>query len=849
MHMIPNLARSNSARIVLCVLMGISQFGCQLDPYEKLGLRPPTKPQPIESRHVNYECVPVNPSYVPVSHPYAEDPRVPLDPNIAPKIELSLYGAVKTAMENSPVIRASSLTETFSRVDGIRTLDTSYDQIISREEIQVALSRFDTQFEAAMFWNKEDVPPGTSFGGIGNRPPMSDRAAFEAELSQLLKTGARVRANFATDYFFIPPPLPGPNPNPQYFSTLQFGIAQPLLRGSGVETVMAPIGIAQAQASQSVWDFKQDVLAMVRSVEQAYWGLYAAQQNLKAIDTALPLYHNVIRVQQERSNVGTGDQSELAQARADLLALQRQRLATLSAIAEQELVLRRLIGMPPKDGNILILTDEPIRAPLVPDYQWTVATALQQRPDILRQRLAVHIANLDALLARDAYRPRLDLEANYGYNGLGDEINDSLDVLFGNRYNDWEVGLTFEMPLQRTAERANLRRSRFEIARETALLEDTSDRAVTEVADALRRMHWLSREYEVSALEVEAIEVWQTGAKARFENPTKDLTLVLALDLYLRNLRSYVDSSIAANETLAGYNNAMARLYEVTGTLLDQRGVIVMGDQSQRAMEKLGPAIDPEQVEPPAALNSGDPRLPDSPDDEDQGRAPIILDYRFSQVRFWTGGGTSSSGLLESSPTVGLTEELSFPHPDDLEARSQPRSPITTAQQLPVQLPSPFTRTTQSAPRATHPSSTLSASKPMEALPQPVSVKPASTQSLGQVVEPASVSANHAVTAPVGPRYATRLSPVRAQWVAERRVEQWAEPKPTGAAPATRVGQQSPVEPVAEPPAATPWIKFRAVPAGNSTSEVPSPEAPIVGRFKIGNGYRTSQTSVLRANW
>ena len=64
------------------------------------------------------------------------------------------------------------------------------------------------------------------------------------------------------------PPQIQPDINPQYQPELEVFYDQPLLRGFGKEVNLAPIAVARVASQQSAWEFKQSMLAMVRSVEQ-----------------------------------------------------------------------------------------------------------------------------------------------------------------------------------------------------------------------------------------------------------------------------------------------------------------------------------------------------------------------------------------------------------------------------------------------------------------------------------------------------------------------------------------------------------------------------------------------------
>ena len=480
---------------------------------------------------------------------------------------------------------------------------TTYDPQIADALAAAEWGIFDPLWTVAMQWDRIDIPPGTSFSGIGNRPPELDTADFYTSLEQLLPGGTRLRADYVTDYLFNPANPPTLDPNPQYFSYTQFGLSQPIMQGFGVNVTMAPIRIAAAEAEQTDWQFKQEMLALVRSIETTFWTLYAEQRNLRALDEALPLFREIVRVRQEQARGEAGTETEAARALSEMLLYEQRRLDALSNIAEQQLVLRDLMGLPPNDGRYLALVALPISSPPFQTVGDAIMTAVNQRPDVLRQRLAVYVAQQERVIGRDALRPQLDFNAFWRINGLGEDLPESWDVLGQNDYHDWQLGVLLQVPLGRRQARANLRAAELTIQKERALLEQTAHQASFEVADAYRRIIWLNQQNRVSAQRVEALIQWRQGARAHFENPPPGISTVFALEMYLNNLRDFVEASIKSNAILADYNSALARLEEVKGTLLEARLVEVAGDPTDEVPEELPvPAIQvPEWMTPPPA--------------------------------------------------------------------------------------------------------------------------------------------------------------------------------------------------------------------------------------------------------
>lgn len=521
------------------------------------------------------------------------------DPTSAERWTLTIHDAVQIALSNSEAIRNLGLQQAQSSdIDKIRSVITRYDVPAAAALASAEWGIFDPVLTTSMEWYKQDIPPGTSFAGIGARPPRLDTAEFDTTITQLLPSGGQFSAEYVTDYLLNPDHPINLDPNPQYFTYSQFGFSQPLCQGRGPDVTMASIRIAAAKAEQTDWRFKQEVLALARSVQTSYWSLYSQQQNLKMIDEVLPMFREIVRIREQQSQASAGTEAEVAQARSNTLLYEQRRLETLSLIAEQQLVLRNLMGLSLNDSRYMVLIAAPAKTPPLETLGAAVDTAINRRPDILRQRLAVYVAQQTTVVAGDKMRPRLDFGAFWRINGLGEDLGSSIEQMDDNRYNDWQMGFAFQMPLGRRQARGELRAAQLTVQKERALLDQAAHQTSYEVADAYRRAIWLSQQQQVADARVVALRQWQVGAKAQFENPPPGMTTTNALQLYLQNLREMMDASTQANAILSDFNSALSRLEEVKGTLLEREMVEVDGDGT----DQLPPGLPVPSLQTPESM-------------------------------------------------------------------------------------------------------------------------------------------------------------------------------------------------------------------------------------------------------
>ncbi len=505
-----------------------------------------------------------------------------LPPSSAPPVwwPLSLDQAVGIAIEHSDVVRVLDGSEVRS------AYASSYDPAIADQNTREALAAFDTSFAAGMYWNRINPPPNAIVEpGLAN-PGRYDAGGLTAGFTKSWLTGAQTRIayNPPTGYLYFP--NGSSSFNPTQSANVELSVRQPLLRGAGAEYNRAPITIAQIRTNQSAWDFKQATMDFVRSVEQAYWELNAAQIALRGVEEQLPLIEEVVRIEEASLTAKRAIPADVAKARVQMHAFRKRRLGMLATIAEKENQLRRLLGIDPNQGGRIVPVTEPCRAPFVINAQATLARAVDHRPDLLRQRLGVRIRELELVMARNSLLPQLDAQALYRMNGVSDQLGDALSMMAANQYGDWQFGATFSMPLGRNAGQANVRAAELQREKDYALLQQNVQGVAYQLANIIQLVESLHAQYTEAESQARQCQEWLRGARVRYQIPMPGGEggnwLLQALDDYLFAMRATAEATAESGELLARYNTQLVLLEEAMGTLLEETGVHLSDDPTQK---------------------------------------------------------------------------------------------------------------------------------------------------------------------------------------------------------------------------------------------------------------------------
>jgi outer membrane protein TolC len=494
--------------------------------------------------------------------------------------------------------------------------------------IEQSLARFDAQWVTSMTWNNTDeLTQGLSSFTNGMTGVM------QSSIVKAMSAGGVVNVTVETDYRNLnqPPATTPAIPNPLYTSRLFIGIEQPLLRDFGTEinqllNRIAPIygtampgtaatafgnkltplnqssslagggnvfteGIVIARMRFDIQraEFERNVNNMVLNVEVAYWKLYQAYGQLYSYEELLRLAHRAYMIYHDKWKSGIQDagMKTYAPIKAKYAELRGSRLTALGAVLEAERSLRGIIGLPSSDGTRIVPVTAPTQAPFQANWDAALKDALALRPELVMARENLRLAQINLINQRNFLRPDLRAIAQYqpvGFgtgltpsnggtmlNGTGQPVtNGSLQSLAGDHFNDWTVGLVFNVPLGYRLEHAAVRQARLGLAQSYELLKDQEERATRILVQQYQKIaEWYAR-IEASTAERRA---YGESMQAYFDEirvgrlvPSADL-LVVSGQLAQAMLKQF--------EAIAEYNNTLARYEWAKGSLLQFNNVVI----------------------------------------------------------------------------------------------------------------------------------------------------------------------------------------------------------------------------------------------------------------------------------
>lgn len=459
---------------------------------------------------------------------------------------LSVEQAVVLALTHNRDLEAQTLAPivagTFARIERGR-----YDP-----ELFAELTYFNERASqtARATGEQFDVSGESSNAQVGLRQALPTGTTLEASVGHQLDVSSRTPA--------------------QNEARLDLSVTQSLLRGLGPSVHLAALRQTDVETEASVHELRAYAESFVARVEEAYWALSLAAEEVRIYERSKALAEQEAADVEARVEVGTLAQIDLAAARAEVAVREQGRIDAVSLERDARLRLLQLLGARPQGLERPVTPTSPVQTEMRPleELDARCQLAAENRADLLEAKARQRASRLQVVVTRDGILPRLDAFVALGKTGFARDALDAFSSLDGPTY-DVQAGLSLGYFLgHRGAEAADLaaratsRQARLAVENLSALVQLEVRLAANELARARAQIDAgrVTRDYREAAVQAE---------EERLSAGSGTVLLVA------RAQRDLLESEIALARARVAYRNALTHLYLAEGTLLARRGMTV----------------------------------------------------------------------------------------------------------------------------------------------------------------------------------------------------------------------------------------------------------------------------------
>ncbi len=393
--------------------------------------------------------------------------------------------------------------------------------------------------------------------------------------------------------------------NPAYSSSLFLALKQPLLRNFGHDVTTRFIRLARTTEAIDNQNYLQTLQQGITTVETAYWNLVYARANLEVKKESRDLAQELYRITKIKIDVGSQAPIDIVQTEAGVAQRELDIITANQSVGDAEDQLKRLLNfaVAGRWNDRIIPTDE-VRVTTIPvDVDAGVERALQDRPEIRSAIFNASSARINYDFAHNQLLPQADLNAQYGYSGLGGpfhvldangnpsgvvipgDYSDALTQIGHRDFKNWTVGVNLSFPILNRTARGAEGVARWGLQSSLATLEQVRQNVTVQVRNAGRAIETARESIVAAGKSRELQERNVDAAKKKYDNGLITAFEVLSVQNDLATARS------AELQALTQYRDAMVAYHQAIGDLLAWKDIQIEGLVTI-------PAPDPESLRP-----------------------------------------------------------------------------------------------------------------------------------------------------------------------------------------------------------------------------------------------------------
>ncbi|MEZ5345928.1 MAG: TolC family protein [Pyrinomonadaceae bacterium] len=509
----------------------------------------------------------------------------------------------------------------------VKALENNKDIEVSRKDVKIAefdLSAsegfFSPRITGNTFYERASVPNVSIF--INN--PATTNTALVADIGY-----QGFVKNFGTAYSFTfsnrrsTTDSPVSILSPQFNSSFEFKIVQPLFRGRKYDDGRRNIELAKQNLSITDKQFRQKAIDITVNVQRAYWDLAFTLRNLQVqrdgVSDAKEQFEHNKRLVDE----GILAPVDIIAAETQVANLEQNVYSALEQVNRAENALKNLIAVNRQDpiwSESLVPTDSVDLQKPKTDLPEALRLALENRIEIEISDVSKLINEYDQKFYKEQLEPEIDLTASYTSNGiagtanpdaasffsntesaqkLNDVINrvnsidpsrppisplpiappqtvspaltgnylSSVTDIFANRYPTYRFGVTFSFSADGKTQKALLGKSLVQGEKIDIQREQLEQSIQVDVRNALQMLKTADAKLRAASVSRENSEKQYESEKRKLDSGFSDVYKVLERQTALMNARS------AELQARTEVNKAIAELQRATGNSLKDNGL------------------------------------------------------------------------------------------------------------------------------------------------------------------------------------------------------------------------------------------------------------------------------------
>ena len=465
-----------------------------------------------------------------------------------------------------------------------------------------AISSFDPVITGSLQMDRNNLLSSSALSG--RAVTNTNTGTADVSYQQAFHTGTNVQVGFNNSHVTTDNPLSALSPT--IGSNFQFRVTQELLQGFGFLPNTRFIRIAKNNREISGVAFRLQVITTVDQIENLYWNLVFAFENVRVQQEALAFAQKTLSNNQKAVQVGTMPPIQVVSAQSTVASNQQALTVAQTNLELQELLMKNALSRNLHDpllASAQVIPTSTIQLPQqepVSPTEDLINDALQHRAELAESRIDLNNRGISNKAVRNSMLPSLGLYAYYGGSGLGGALSqnatfcpsisgicinrnripsqflagsvgytDTLSQLVDSTAPDKGIGISLNIPILNRTAQANQVRSELELRQAQVRLQQLENQVRIEVRNAQFDVQQNRASVDAAQAAVNLARQTRDAEQKKLEAGVSNPTNVLQTQSSLTTTESTLVSALAA------YEKARVELDRSTGLLLENAGIVL----------------------------------------------------------------------------------------------------------------------------------------------------------------------------------------------------------------------------------------------------------------------------------
>jgi outer membrane protein len=471
-----------------------------------------------------------------------------------------------------------------------------------------AIIAFDPVLSGTLQMDRLYNPSSSSLNGA--RKINTNTGTADFSYTQGLQWGTDVSVTFNNTH--VTTTSPRNFFSPDITANTLFKVTQPVLQGFGKLPNTRFIQIAHNNREITDVAFRLQITTTVDQIENLYWNLAFAYENVKVQQEALAYAQTILKDTRTQVQYGTVQPIQIVNAESTAASAQQALLLARTNLELQQLLMKNALSrtlVSPALADVEIVPTSTMQLPAQESGASTaemVEAALAHRTELAESRIDLTTRELNTRTVSNALLPIVDPSAYYGGSGLGGAVNPNVPVCsstvtfrcfnpatapsafrnggpvsygntLGQTFNgtapDYGVAATFNITIRNREAQANQIRAELEYRQAQMRFQQLENQIRIEVRNA--QFDVQQNRSSVKA----AQDAVQLARKSLYAEQRKLEVGVSDPDNVMQQQSALTAAQSTLISALAGYEKAQIELDRSTGLLLDHAGIILSDAQ------------------------------------------------------------------------------------------------------------------------------------------------------------------------------------------------------------------------------------------------------------------------------